>query len=419
MTIAKRNKRNKTRGIKFDFEIRKGEIRNLAKERALAHIEEIAWIKPIDGADNIELIGVLGWVLIAKIDEFKVGDKAVFVEIDSKCPADDERFAFLEKKHYKVKTMKLGKFKCFSQGLALPLTLFPELSDRKLGDDVTKELRITYSSEEDRKRKSNKVDPNAKYKAMAARHKEFFSKPIIRKIMRYDIGRKLLFLFFGKKKDNPKQFPSWIVKTDENRIENCPFYLESNEEWVQTEKIDGTSCTYAVDRMKRGKNKFEFVVCSRNVRQADRDQECYHDSNIYWELADKYNIEKILIDYAIANNYDRVVLQGEGTGNVQGNPYKFKENRLFVFNLVAEGIRKGTQEMAKFCDDNNLEHVPIINEHYKTPDTMEEIKLQADGFSIINPKVKREGFVYRDMSGRQSFKNVSREYLLKHQDQEE
>lgn len=401
--------------IKFDFEIRKGEIRNLAKERALAHIEEIAWIKPIDGADNIELIGVLGWVLIAKIDEFKVGDKAVFVEIDSKCPADDERFAFLEKKHYKVKTMKLGKFKCFSQGLALPLTLFPELSDRKLGDDVTKELRITYSSEEDRKRKSNKVDPNAKYKAMAARHKEFFSKPIIRKIMRYDIGRKLLFLFFGKKKDNPKQFPSWIVKTDENRIENCPFYLESNEEWVQTEKIDGTSCTYAVDRMKRGKNKFEFVVCSRNARQADRDQECYHDSNIYWELADKYNIEKVLIDYAIANNYDRVVLQGEGTGSVQGNPYKLKDNRLFVFNLVVEGIRKGTQEMAKFCKENSLEHVPIINEHYKTPDTMEEIKLQADGFSIINPKVKREGFVYRSLDGQQSFKNVSREYLLKHQ----
>lgn len=387
----------------------------MAKERALAHIEEIAWIKPIDGADNIELIGVLGWVLIAKIDEFKVGDKAVFVEIDSKCPADDERFAFLEKKHYKVKTMKLGKFKCFSQGLALPLTLFPELSDRKLGDDVTKELRITYSSEEDRKRKSNKIDPNAKYKAMAARHKEFFSKPIIRKIMRYDIGRKILFLFFGKKKDNPKQFPSWIVKTDENRIENCPFYLESNEEWVQTEKIDGTSCTYAVDRMKRGKNKFEFVVCSRNVRQADRDQECYHDSNIYWELADKYNIEKVLSDYAIANNYDRVVLQGEGTGSVQGNPYKLKENRLFVFNLVVEGVRKGTQEMAKFCEENSLEHVPIINEHYKTPDTMEEIKLQADGFSIINPKVKREGFVYRSLDGQQSFKNVSREYLLKHQ----
>lgn len=66
----------------------------MTKERALAHIEEIAWIKPIEGADKIELIGVLGWVLIAQIGEFKVGDKAVFIEIDSKCPEDDERFAF-------------------------------------------------------------------------------------------------------------------------------------------------------------------------------------------------------------------------------------------------------------------------------------------------------------------------------------
>ena len=52
----------------------------MTKERALAHIEEIAWIKPIEGADKIELIGVLGWVLIAQIGEFKVGDKAVFIE---------------------------------------------------------------------------------------------------------------------------------------------------------------------------------------------------------------------------------------------------------------------------------------------------------------------------------------------------
>lgn len=61
-------------------------------ERALAHIEKIEWIKPIDGADNIELIGVLGWVCIAKKQEFKVGDKAVYIEIDSKCPENDERF---------------------------------------------------------------------------------------------------------------------------------------------------------------------------------------------------------------------------------------------------------------------------------------------------------------------------------------
>lgn len=81
-----------------------------SKERALAHIEKIEWGKPIEGADNIELIGVLGWVCIAKKDEFKPGDVAVYIEIDSKCPESDERFAFLAKRKFKIKTLKLGKF---------------------------------------------------------------------------------------------------------------------------------------------------------------------------------------------------------------------------------------------------------------------------------------------------------------------
>jgi hypothetical protein len=391
--------------------LREKEKFNMA-DRALAHIEKIEWVRPIDGADNIELIGVLGWVCIAKKEEFKPGDLAVYIEIDSKCPESDERFAFLATKHYKVKTMKLGKFKVISQGLALPISLFPELSDNAIGSDVTESLKITYSCEEDVKRKSNNVDPDAKYKSMAQRHKKLFSRPFVRKIMRYKLGRKIMFLFFGKKKDNPKEFPKWIVKTDETRIENAPFYLESTNKWIKTEKLDGTSCTFAVDRIK--KNKFEFIVCSRNVRQADRNQETYHESNIYWELADKYGIEIILTKFAMENGYNRVVLQGEGVGSVQGNPYKLKENELFVFNLIVDGVRLGTVDMAKFCEQNGLKNVPITDTEYVLPKTMEEMKLEADGYSEINPKVKREGFVYRSVDGQQSFKNVSREYLLKH-----
>lgn len=162
-------------------------------ERALAHVEKIEWIRPIEGADNIELIGVLGWVCIAKKGEFNVGDMAVYIEIDSKCPETDERFAFLANKKFKVKTMKLGKFKVISQGLALPLSLFPELQDRNIGDDVTEALKITYASEEDAARKTNKVDPNAKYKLMAKRRPKLFANPIVRRIMRYSIGRKIMF----------------------------------------------------------------------------------------------------------------------------------------------------------------------------------------------------------------------------------
>lgn len=384
------------------------------KERALAHIEKIEWVKPIEGANNIELIGVLGWVCVAKKGEFQTGDLAVYIEIDSKCPENDERFEFLANKKYKVKTMKLGKFKVISQGLALPLSLFPELDGKNIGDDVSKDLKITYSSEEDVKRKSNSIDPNAKFKSMAARHKNLAKKKWFRWLMKREWGKKLLFFFLGKKRDNPKEFPKWIVKTDETRIENAPFYLQNKNPWIKTEKLDGTSCTFAINRQKKGKDKFEFIVCSRNVRQADKNQECYHDSNIYWELADKYGIESVLTKLAIENNYDRVVLQGEGVGNVQGNPYKFKENRLYVFNLIIEGNRVGTKEMADFCDGNNLLHVPIISTEYYLPKTMEEMKLEADGYSEINPKVRREGYVYRSQDGQQSFKNVSREYLLKH-----
>lgn len=380
------------------------------KERALAHIEKVEWIRTIEGADNIELIGILGWVVIAKIGEFKVGDLAVYIEIDSKCNEEDERFKFLASKHYKIKTMKLGKFKCFSQGLALPLSLFPELSTKKIGDDVTKDLKITYSSLDDiqRKTSTNKED---KYKAMANRKPQLFKKPIIRKIMKYKLGRIVMFTLFGKKKDNPKEFPKWIIKTDETRIENAPFYLESDDKYVKTEKLDGTSCTFAVEKNKKG---YEFIVCSRNVRQRDRDQACYHESNIYWELADKYNVKDILTKFAKENNLNRVVLQGEGVGNVQGNPYKLDDNRLYVFNLIVDGVRYSTVDMARFCITNDLIHVPIIDESYTLPNTMEKMKLEADGYSEINPKVKREGFVYRSLDGQKSFKNVSREYLLKH-----
>lgn len=387
----------------------------MANERALAHIEKIEWVKPIEGADNIELIGVLGWVCVAKKREFHPGDLAVYVEIDSKCPASDERFAFLESKHYKVKTMKLGKFKVISQGLALPISIFPELAGKDVGTDVTDLLKITYSSEEDVKRKSNKVDPEAKYKSMKARHPKLFQNPLIKKIMRHKAGRQFMFMLFGRKKDKPKVFPAWIVKTDETRIENAPFYLQNKDKMIKTEKLDGTSCTFAVDKqVKRRKEIFEYIVCSRNVRQLDREQSCYHESNIYWELSDKYDIENVLVDIAKKFGCNRVVLQGEGVGFVQGNPYKLSENDLYVFNIILDGVRMGSVEASKLCYEYGLKFVPIIDAEYILPDTMEEMKLEADGYSVINPKVKREGFVYRSLDGSVSFKNVSREYLLKH-----
>lgn len=386
-------------------------------ERALAHIEKIEWIKPIEGADNIELIGVLGWVCIAKIGEFHVGDKCIYIEIDSLVNKDDERFKFLESKNYKIKTMKLGKFKVISQGLALPITEFPEVANCNIGDDVTEKLKVTYYNPDDVQRKKNPIkDKNAKYNSMIARHKKLFSHWPYNKLIRKDWGRKFLFVFFGKKKDAPKGFPEWIKKTDETRVENMPWILDQDRVWIQTEKLDGTSCTYAVDTIKHG--RYEFIVCSRNVRQQGEDDVNFNTqasgTNVYWEMAHKYDIQKKL-ENLVSSGYKRVVLQGECVGEaIQGNPYKMSDRDFYVFNLIIDGNRLPSVEAAQWCKTNGLKHVPIISDCHELPKTMEEMKLEADGLSVINPKVKREGFVYRSQDGLQSFKNVSREYLLKH-----
>ena len=385
-------------------------------ERSLAHIEKIAWVKPINGADNIELIGVLGWVCIAKKGEFKEDSWCCYFEIDSKLP-EKEWSEFMRTKHFKVKTMKLSKFNVISQGLALPIEIIPELKNKELniGDDVTELLGVTYSVQEDNIRKSKNGDPNVKYKSMAARHKELFKKKPILWLMKHDWGRKLLFLFLGKKKDNPKAFPEWIHKTDETRIENAPFYLESTEPWIKTEKIDGTSSTYAIDFMNPKIKKGEFIVCSRNVRQKDEEQTCWHEcGNVYWEMADKYKIEQALRGIAEDFQAKRVVLQGETYGEgVQGNPYKLKERCFAAFNLIIDGIRFDSVRAEEILKPYCIPFVPIVNTNYYLPKDMEAFKLEADGKSLISD-VKREGFVYRSQDGNQSFKNVSREFLLKH-----
>lgn len=380
-------------------------------KRALAYITTLDEIKPIEGYDRVEYGRVGGWwCIISKSDNMHVGDKVVYFEVDSKVPSSDERFAFLEKRHYKIKTQKMCKV--LSQGLIMPVSVFPELNHIVVGSDVTDILKVTYSVEEDNARKNG--NPNAKYDSMKARHKKLFKKPWAKWMMKRSWGRKVMFFFFGKKKDNPRGFPDFVSKTDEERIENQPWRLEDNKtKWLVTEKLDGTSCTYALKRLKG--NKFEFYVCSRNVRQKDETQDCYHDHNIYWDLAFKYDIENHLKQWLIDHPYDDwICIQGEGVGNVQGNPLKLKEDDLYVFNFITSSDGRFDSEAgADIIHFWGMKWVPILGT-VTLPSTMEEMKALADGKSAVNPDVIREGLVYRSLDGTQSFKNVSNEFLLKH-----
>lgn len=386
-------------------------------KRALAYVVTIDEIRPIEGYDRVEYARTNGWwVIINKADNLSVGDKCVYFEVDSKVNPFDERFAFLEKRDYRIKTIKMCKV--YSQGLLIPLAAFPELGDLDVNTDVTDALKVIYYVPADNERKANTPDPNAKYISMAARHPKLAKRKWFRWLMKRQWGKKLLFVFFGKKKDTPKGWPThfpFIHKTDEERCENLPQMLGYPNPLIVTEKLDGTSTTFILER--KGKKKFEFYVLSRNVRQRDEKQSCYHDHNIYWDMAFKYDVENKLREYLDNHpNCPYVCIQGESVGSVQGNPLKLAEDDFYAFNFI-DGT-KGRLNSIFGRDEANrmgIKWVPILECNFMMPNDMEEFKQMATAKSVVNPNVMREGIVLRDPETDFSFKNVSREYLLKHE----
>lgn len=409
-------------------------------ERELAYVVLIDGIEPIIGSDNCECAIVGGWHVMVRKGQFNIGDPAIYFEIDSKVPSTNSAFAFLEKRHYKVKTQKYtfgGKGNFISQGLLMHASDFgwkngldadghaliynpKDNSHIWYADDesrfLTKILGVTYADDEDNQRKAPSVD---RYKKMTQRRPNIFKKPWARWMMKREWGRKLMFFFFGKKKDKATGFPTkfpYVKRSDEERAENMPWILKDKEPWVKTLKIDGTSSTYILERVK--KNKFEEYVCSRNVRQLTPSQKNYHtdiEGNVYWMMADKYKIFDFLKSYLIENNLDYVCLQGETAGpSLQGNPHKFKEICFFGYNFIRSDTgRMNSIEAAKICNAAGIPWVPIADEAYILPDDMETLKLDADGPCLVG-EGPREGWVYRSLDGQRSFKNVSRQYLLKH-----
>jgi len=401
---------------------------NAKQERELAYIVVIDDILPIDGADRVEQAVVGGWHVMVRKNQFKVGDPAIYFEIDSKVP-EIEVFEFLAPKHYKIKTQKYFKGTVISQGLLMHAEDFgweiikDVCGNPAIRDDMgvthmthdesrflTQKLGVVYAEASDNVRKAASAD---KYKAMAQRNGKLFSHQPFRWLMRREWGKKFLFLFFGKKKDK-RNWPSWVMKTDEERIQNMPWILKEKTPWIVTEKIDGTSTTFTIKRKPFG---FDFYVCSRNVVFNKSDKECFYDTNVYLEMAQKYDIKNKMIQM-MKNEFskcDWLTIQGETFGpGIQKRDYSIKEHDFRAFNLIdSMGGRWNTLNM-KLCleDKYNIPCVPIIDAKFVLPDTVDELLDYATGKSTFDGKL-REGFVFRSEDGKKSFKAVSNEYLMK------
>lgn len=406
-------------------------------ERELAYVVYVDDIEPIPGRDRVECARVGGWTCMVPKDAFKVGDPAIYFEIDSQVPLDNPVFTFCAKYKGHIKTQKFktpdGQF--WSQGLLMAAADFGWTIDRIeelfITDDemvrhipgtdsafLTEKLGVTYYEPKDNKRKA-KINPDAKINAALGRH-PMIAKKYGRFIKSHKWSRKLFLLFFGRKKD-VRKWPVWVVKTDEERVQNMPWILQDKSEWYATEKIDGTSTTFT---MKRGKGlkKSEFYVCSRNVvfDTPEKAANCYYDSNVYLEMAEKYNMREVLAD--ILNQHpdlEFVTIQGETYGaGIQKRDYGMKDHDLAVFNFIIGGKDESIKrynpiDMKNVMDKYNIPCVPIVDEHFILPDTIEELLEIATGKSAVDGGM-REGLVFRSYDGAQSFKAVSNEFLMKY-----
>ena len=409
---------------------------NKNNERELAYVVVVDDVTPIKGYDRVELAHVGGWTIVVGKGEFYKGSPAIYFEIDSKLPevkpfTDME---FLSKKHYKVKTQKMCK--SISQGLLMSAQNFgwsnkehpvrgfyivDSDGEEHFADDesrfLTAKLCVTYSVAEDNHRKSSgKTD---KYAKMAQRHGKLFSKQPFRWLMKRNWGKRLLFVLFGRKKDN-SGFPSWVVKTDEERIQNMPWILNDKEPWIATEKIDGTSTTFTMRREGMNKKKV-FYVCSRNVcfdTPQKANGACWYSTNVYTEMAERYNIRERmskLLDGQFSD-CDWITIQGETYGaGIQKRDYSTDEHNFMAFNFItSKDGRWNTIDMKDLLEhDMGIPCVPVVNDEYILPDTVDEILEYVKGQSVIDGGM-REGLVFRSYDGKKSFKAVSNDYLLKY-----
>ena len=90
----------------------------------------------------------------------------------------------------------------------------------------------------------------------------------------------------------------------------------------------------------------------------------------------------------------------------------FKCHIEHKFNFIMSNTgRWNTIDMSKKLLEYGIPSVPIVDEHFILPDTVEELLNYATGESIIDGKM-REGIVFRYKDGSKSFKAVSNEFLL-------
>jgi hypothetical protein len=363
--------------------------------RKLASIQKIVSIDPIPDADAIEKATLLGWeCVVTKKDNFKTGDLVVYIEVDSIVPEKPE-FEFLRDRKFRVRTIKLRKQ--ISQGLVLPLSILPNKKYSE-GDDVTDIIGV------------RKYDPQGDLERKLAEQQTEQTNSRIKKFLLKNAWYRKLFV---KAK---KGFPTFIKKTDEDRIQLFPHICENEKDTLfqVTEKIDGQSGTFFLVKQPKFKlfgfefgKEYVFGVCSRNIYLKKP------NNSSYWTIAKQCNIEKTLRYLIKDNKY--IILQGEIVGDgIQKNKYDVNGYDFYAFNLLTDAKKYDNVDMSVILSEFNIKSVPLLDYRFELLPTIPEMVDYAKGKSVVNKNILREGVVIRNYDKEISFKVINPEFLLKY-----
>ena len=363
-------------------------------KRKMASIRRIDEVGPIPDADAIEVATVGGWKVVVKKGEFKAGDLAVYCEIDSWIPTAVAPF-LTKAGHFpkvyngvegeKLRTIRLRKQ--VSQGLLLPMAVL--IIDY---DTVPGEICI-----------SSEAIPDA---ASGVCTTDMVGADVseILNIQKWEAPPEFTSA------DARGNFPSFIIKTDQERVQNCygqVSILFDGNTWEETEKGEGSSMTVYFNKSDDVGDPGTFGVASRNLDLKESEE------NTFWKMALELDLKNKLTELGL-----NIAIQGELCGpGIQGNIYQLSKHMFFVFDVfdIDKFEYYSPDERRELTAKLGLTDIPVLGKAVVLSGwSCADLLKDADGKSVLGlVGCLREGKVYKLNAGRKrvSFKCVSNKYL--------
>lgn len=404
--------------------------------RSLAHIEKVKTVYDIENADNIEMVVVQDYHVVAKKGQFKVNDLVVYVEVDSILPdglpeqnqiiykelktklkeltkrakkenVEEElanvntqiasilftntlpHFEFLRQKKFTIKALRYNSFNVISQGILFSTDILnTEIIE---GKDVTELLQIKKVEEET---------------IVEVEEKQSW---LDKKLMRFSFYRSLKRMM--KSKIPGKWNPKFPKESDEVKVQAIfSKYKDkyNDREWMKTLKLEGQNIgAYLIKNKILGIfPSYQFGVTSHHRNLIT------YDGSQFWKTAKKLKLEELL-----RKNKKQLFLRGEHCGpGIQGNIHNLKEHDIYFFEIfdMAKQRYYTYEEFKTFCLVYDLKMAPVVSEKEKLKETVQEMLDDSNGPDILNPEELREGYIWRLKDEMVSFKCRSPEYLIKH-----